>query len=497
MIIRNASWNIAAGFSSAILTVALPPFLIRMMLPEEFGAWSICLQIAGYVNILNLGLQVIMAKWIATADARNDKALQNVITNTIVLILTAVSVVGFVLCLLLAQNIGVVVPHAKADLVPKMKTTIELLGASFCLLLPATAFGAVFNGLRQNGSNAIVTIGAKLLTFASVIMAAHYNSSIDFISLAWFLANSLGALAFLIFWKSRIAGSRLSLSYFSPSTAKAVLKDSVGLTTWNLSMLLVSGLQIVLVGRLDYAALSAFSIAATLSMFVAGVLQAVATVVVPQSAHLIEHGKYAELKDTLSNMTILTGAISALTTLILVIGADIIIKGWAGQNFVTNSSTMLIILALSSAVRNTMLIYAMVSVGAGLQHRMLLPAVGEGLISFTCSLIFGKFFGAFGVCSGMFAGAIFGVYFTVRQNIICAIIENFDMASFVKNDILRPNLFLIFVMAIFIFAHSKIHLDTTVVLGTLIFCLLGYLFYCWRNPNIVRAFKAIWASSFN
>ena len=58
------------------------------------------------------------------------------------------------------------------------------------------------------------------------------------------------------------------------------------LTVWSFSMLLVNGLDLILVGRFQFSAVTPYAVSATLITFLAGLQSAVFSVIMPHSAVL-------------------------------------------------------------------------------------------------------------------------------------------------------------------------------------------------------------------
>lgn len=79
---RNASGNLLRGVSGAVLALGLPPFLTRTMSMAEFSAWALILQLAAYVNYLDVGIQVALARLIAHTHERKQFELRNEIVTS-------------------------------------------------------------------------------------------------------------------------------------------------------------------------------------------------------------------------------------------------------------------------------------------------------------------------------------------------------------------------------------------------------------------------------
>ena len=74
------------GLSGAVLALGLPPFLSRAMTLAEFSAWALILQLAAYVNCLEVGIQTALARLTAHTHERHEFGLRNEIVTSGIMI---------------------------------------------------------------------------------------------------------------------------------------------------------------------------------------------------------------------------------------------------------------------------------------------------------------------------------------------------------------------------------------------------------------------------
>src|SRR5258707_834662 len=67
LVLRNAAFNILRGSSAAVVALVLPPFLIRSLDRNTYGAWALVLQMSAYVGNLDLGVQTAVSRFVAHA----------------------------------------------------------------------------------------------------------------------------------------------------------------------------------------------------------------------------------------------------------------------------------------------------------------------------------------------------------------------------------------------------------------------------------------------
>jgi O-antigen/teichoic acid export membrane protein len=70
---RNAMANLFRMGSSWIIILFLPPLLVRVLDKPTYGVWVLLLQMAAYVTLFDLGIQMAVARFVARADSLRDR----------------------------------------------------------------------------------------------------------------------------------------------------------------------------------------------------------------------------------------------------------------------------------------------------------------------------------------------------------------------------------------------------------------------------------------
>ena len=456
-IARNAIWNVIAGMSMAIVSVALPPFLARLLDRDSFGAWALALQMAGYVNLLNFGLQVIVGRLVAHAEALEDRARRDRVVATAFATLALAGLVGVAALAALSLRLDLIVPQAPAALRPQLGLTIVLIAVAYGVQLPSSVFGGVFIGLRRNGMYATGLIVTRGLTFIAVLALAFITRSLVGMGLAWLGASLVGAVVKAALWKSYSPQPRLAFSDFRLATLWELGRDGMAFTVWNLAMLMVSGFQLLIVARVDFANVGTFAVSSSIALFVSGIMEAVCSTLVPHISHLMAIGDTSEVKKALHTVTIASVLLSTLMSIGLIAIADPIMAVWMGKLANPQGAMILTLLVAAQTARNALMAYVMVSVALGLQRRMLWTPVLEGLAAMAFSIWLGHQYGATGVALGVALGALVGVVLVSLQNVLRLAVPGFTIADYLANDVLRPLSGFLLALAIFVYFHRSGH----------------------------------------
>ena len=97
-------------------------------------------------------------------------------------------------------------------------------------------------------------------------------------------------------------------------------------------MLMVSGLQLLIVARVDFANVGAFAVSSSIAVFVAGIMEAVCSTLVPHVSHLVGKDDIARVKSTLHTVTLASVILSTTISVGLIAFADPLMMIWMGSS---------------------------------------------------------------------------------------------------------------------------------------------------------------------
>jgi O-antigen/teichoic acid export membrane protein len=172
---------------------------------------------------------------------------------------------------------------------------------------------------------------------------------------------------------------------------------------------LVTGFDLILVGRFDFGAVAMYSAGAVLISFLGGLQTSAFSVIMPHSAALHAGENAKALGDLLLRSTKLSVIVLLLTGLPLLVFASPIIRIWLGPQYAFQGSSILIVLVVGNMIRLLGVPYSSILVGTGQQRLVVLSPLMEGVSNLIASVILGMRFGAIGVAWGTFIGAIVGI----------------------------------------------------------------------------------------
>lgn len=440
-VLSNAIWNAINGSSSAVVAVLVPPFLTRLLTPEAYGAWALALQIGTYVSLFGFGIQMAVGRYVAYYEAREDYVGRDGIVATAFWFLVGAGVVGWLAICGVALSIERLVPSLAPELVSQTRWAIIFVGLALAINLPSSIFAAVFTGRQRSDVPAKIQGLGRLILAAGLIVAG-LSHSLAVLGVVY-AAISVGTVVGLAHaWRTRTHGSTLAIRHVAMKYGRELAGFCLSLTLWNLAMLMVSGLDLVIVGRYDYQATAFFAVSVTLMTLVSGTLSSLANALVPAVASIAEESGsafYALLAR--SSRLIMAASIMA--------GAPLIFEGhfalslWLGSAYASKATLILAILASSTILRNSMLPYVAIAIGLGYQRKMIATPLAEGAISVAASIMLAHPYGATGVAIAKIIGGASGVCLLLVQHPLKAPLLGISRLKYVRQCVLPPALSII------------------------------------------------------
>ena len=402
----NALLNLAGGASSACMVLILPYLLNRLLSQQDYAIWVLGFQAVLYVPMLGLGIHQILNRTIAHSLALGDfSQLQRQLGS------------GFLLVLLLASMVGTLVwvssPYvgllsgASSGADQQIGLVWRTIGSGASVGLLSLFFFGCFGGQQryewENAYKAMIALGFLSLVWWADIQAITLTP----LTLAFAYVMVIGGAMTLLVWRfiySDVFSWRMLKQWHFP-TVKSYLRSMYGYGVWQIGILMVSGLDLWIVARVNFAAVPGYAIALSFLFFLSGSISAIAGPCLPLfAAHLAKADQSAFVVLFLVWQKRLLVLVAALCTLL-----------WFTPNafwqFLLQDSAPIFtqvfpILLLASCLRLSTLLYSLAILSANLQHRIVLSPLVEGSVNLACSVLLGLYIGVIGVALGTLLGAL-------------------------------------------------------------------------------------------
>ena len=337
-LLKNAIANLGRGGLTGLVALVLPPVLVRHMTPAAYAVWVLILQACAYVGYFDFGLQTAVGRYIAFAAEKQDIAQRDSVFSTAFAGLAVCALLSIVLLLAAAAIAPWIFPAIPANLITQMRWALLIVGTATAVGLPASAWNGVFIGLQRNELPAMTVGGARLMSAIALLLVVLAGGSVLTMAIVMALSLLVSYAAQYLLLRRLVPDIRFRADLAQRSTAAELSRYCSGLVVMSFSMLLVTGLDLVLVARFDFAAVTPYSVAAGLITFVGGAVYAVINVIMPHAAGLHAKGDAAGLGRLVINSTRLSVLLLVFICMPAVIYAGPILKLWIGQRYVQTGS---------------------------------------------------------------------------------------------------------------------------------------------------------------
>ncbi len=389
--------------------VLLPAFLTHRMPSAVFGAWTLILQVAGYVGYLEFGIQIAVSKYVAefVASGDTDSCHRHASAGVAITVVTAA--LGICLSVVVSLLVPRLFPAIPPALAKDVSRGVLLVGSSAALLLGTSAFAGIFLGLQRYAVPTSIAIVSKLLYAALLTFTVAHGSSLTTMGAGVAILNVATAIAQVLAWQWRAREVRIGVPWLQAAIVKRVLGYCAVLGVWTAGLLIISGLDTTLVGHLDFPEVAFYAIAATPLTFLSMTLQAGLNPLMPAASALSVTRSPQQMGQTLLRSTRYAFLILQATGLPFVLFGFPILSIWVGPAYARHGLALLRILVLAHIVRNLCAPYATMVIAVGMQRYATWAGCWEAAVNLSLSVLLGWRMGAAGVALGTLAGAVVGV----------------------------------------------------------------------------------------
>jgi O-antigen/teichoic acid export membrane protein len=437
-IVKNASANLVRLAGTGIIALLLPPFLVRELSKDTYAAWAILLQLTLYVTYLDFGIQTAVSRFVAHEEELHNTRERDSIVSTAFALLTLAACLGCIVIAVLAWQLPAIFKQMPAALYLPARIGLLLMGTTLAIGLPVNVIQALFIGKQRNEIPAVIGVANKVAMAIFVVAVVLKRWDLAAMGAAVALANVLSYAASYFAWRRWAAQVRIRVALVSKQYARIVTTYSGAVMVSSIAMLMISGLDLTVVGIFDYKSTAYYAIAATLSTFVAQAHGAVFSALLPASAVLTARQDSHQLGALLLTSTRYGVLLLLAISVPLLVGGHFIIMHWAGADYAEHSTVILMVLLTANIIRLTCLPYATLLLGTGQQGKAMVSPIAEGVTNLVASIIGAVTLGALGVAVGTLIGSVVGVAFHLFYNVPRTSLISINRRQLIKQGLLRP-----------------------------------------------------------
>jgi O-antigen/teichoic acid export membrane protein len=409
-ILQGSASNLIRVILGMLISLVLPHFLVHHLGTAEYSAWVLILQLAAYVNFLDLGLQTAIGKFIAEYTAAGNAIAARKTVSTAFTVMVGAAILGALAIFGMVWQVPRLFTQMPAALVGDVRCGLMAVGFSVAFGLPFGVFLSTFTGLQEYGFPTVLIASSRVVSTAGLIALLLMHGTLVQMALLMAVCNIATALLQFAGWK-RYASKRIAFDLFGfdKQTSSLLLEYCGILTIWTIGSLLISGLDTAIVGHFDYRNTGYYAIASSATNFMLLLVSNLMGPLLPAISSLQVRRTPLELGGLLVTTTRLSTALLAMLGIPLLFLGFPLLRIWVGVTYASHALIYLEVLVAANIVRQLAYPYALMVVGLGKQRFATVSPVLEAIVNLTVSILLARRYGAIGVAAGTLIGAFAGV----------------------------------------------------------------------------------------
>jgi O-antigen/teichoic acid export membrane protein len=412
--LRNVVSNWTAMFINIAVAFFMMPFVINELGNITYGFWALLQSLTSYMFLLDFGLRSSLNRHLAKFYAQGNHRRANQVCNAGLMIYLLVCLAVLAVSCVLAGTFQWFFTFPELD-----STTIVwaiiLIGSSVALRFPAAVFDAILTGLQRYDLMNIAAILSLFVRTALIMLSLKLGYALLAMALATFLASLLHLLLSYTLAVRVYPAMRLDLSVPDMSILRILAHH--GLYAYILigaTRIITDAGNVILAAFVGAAAVTFYSIAASLTTYATNVISGISTTIPPAASDLEAKGDHEGLKALCIRGTkfVLLAGLPVLLTFILT--GDTFIRLWIGEDFYA-SYPLLVLLSIAWAFNYLQSAAACVLIGLS-RHKMAAWLVlAQAILNLGLSLFLVRPMGMLGVAWGaLTASVIMNLVFQVH-----------------------------------------------------------------------------------
>lgn len=406
-LLLNMLSNWGALLVSMLVGFFLTSYIIGHLGKVGFGIWVLINSIISYYNVLDLGVNSALTRYVARDVGKKDYQDLNLVINTTLVFFSIIGLMIFLASFWIATPL-IEYFHVEIENQEDFSFLILMLGTSMSLLFPGNFFGSIIKAHEQFLIANIVNIVVTL--FRTLLVILFLNLDLGLKGLGY--ANTASAILNLILYYVLCLKlfPYLKFSFFNArfKTFKTLIGFGAATMVMEIASILRFDLDSFVIGKwLSLEAVGIFAVAGLLMRYYVMFLSsATITTFTPRFAKLEGEGNYDSLKKLYYKSLSIGAFLSfAIATPIVMYGEQFVIL-WAGKDFL-EAVPVLWLMAASFAL--TMAQSSSVAMMYALhKHQVFaLVSLGEGIANLLLSIYLAPKYGIVGVALGTAIPMIF------------------------------------------------------------------------------------------
>lgn len=488
VMLKNSLANLGRLASSWLLVLIVPPLLARHLAVPTFATWMLILQLAAYVTVVQVGIEMPVSRYVARAHETGEEIHGGQILGAAVLLLVLFAFLLLTVTLIVSWNLHLLFPGIPDSLLFDAQSALLLVGMSLSVNLPFSIFSGLFQGHQKFEIPALASGVSKLSTALGVIWVALGGGGLTQMGVWAGFGPCLQSMILVMAWRRRGHKMKLVPSVPDINAVKEFFRFCSTMLLVQFTSVLISGLDLPIVAKFAFVSAGYYAAASTACSVFSVPYTAIVSTFLPVASGLVARKSPQEAGFALMRATRYSTALVCTMSFPFVLAMNPLLRAWIGSSYASHTVLLAETLVAAQFMRLTMFPYAIMGFSAGQQGRMLTSPLTEGVVNLICSLILVRLYGGFGVALGTLVGSVVGVVLHFTNSIPATDYISVDRLQLLLSGIVKP-LFvsippLIAVGAVVFATKDLVVQIACVILGAILIALAQYQFTLNRNERV-------------
>lgn len=396
--------------------LVLPPILARTLTVQEFGVWALISQLTNYLSRLDLGIQGSISRYVAFYRAHDDQKSIERFVNTSFTVLIVIAVVAALATVIASSYLKSAFPQIPSSLVHQSAVALRLMGAAMLVGLVSSVATGTLVGIERNEVVTYIIGPGRIVLAILLVLVALAHSGILGLAVTFTITN---LVCYGLLWRAaqRKAHIQVHPFIFDLEAAREIKEYCASTTIWSAAMLVISGLDTLIVGRLDFNRVAAYAACAALIAVLGGLQQAMFGPLLQVGARYSAQGRTLELGDLLERSTRISAVVLLICIVPLLVFSSQFLSVWLGDAYSKPAVLILRLLLIGHAIRLAATPYALLLLATGNHRKVRFVPIIEGVVNLSVAIMLGIHYGAPGVACGVVVGAVVAQFINFFYNL--------------------------------------------------------------------------------
>jgi O-antigen/teichoic acid export membrane protein len=405
-IARNVLFNWFGTIANMAVGFFLSPFILHRLGNLTFGVWVLSVSVVGYMNLLDLGMQNSVLRFVSKGYTQNDHEGASEVFSAALWIRLQISA----LVLLLSVGLAAVFPFmfkVPAELAGDARKAVVLIGASAAISMLIGVFGGVLSALNRYDLQNSAILVQTVIRVVGVVAVLRTGHGIVAIAVCELVATLVGNLLVMGIARRLYPGLRIQLKIPRKETLRKIWSYSVYVFLTGIAVQLVYQTDNIVVGAfVSASAVTFYAIANSLCRYATQVIGSIGTTFVPAASTYEAAGDKAGLLMLYRNGTRAMLMVSLPMMITLIVRGSTFIGLWMGPQYSHSSGIVLIILSVALLVSFANRTAGSIAFGIEKHKPIAVLAISEGIVNLVLSIVLARRYGLYGVALGTFIPSV-------------------------------------------------------------------------------------------